>query len=473
LSTVRIGRQVNNAAEFWDGTVDDVRIYDHVLAEAEVLAAMEGGLGYPYALGPDPQDGVLLEATWVNLGWRAGDSAVSHDVYLGDNFDDVNDGAGDTFRGNLDLTTTSLIAGFTGYAFPDGLVPGTTYYWRIDEVNDADPNSPWKGDVWSFSIPPKTAYDPSVSDGAKFVTTDVELSWTAGFGAQLHTVYFGDDGDTVSNATDGAAQSDTIYTPGPLETDTTYYWRVDEFAAPLTHTGDVWSFTTLPNVPVGDPDLVGWWTLDEGDGTTAVDWSGHGNHGTLEGDPEWTDGYDAGALDLDGTGDYVNFGDTSTWPAGVSARSMCGWGKTNTVAGGWRWIAAYGSGATSQAMFLGINGDDLFGGGYGDDVRHDDFWQVGIWHHICLTYDGSTARLYADGVEVASEAKDWNLNLSLGHLGRQVNSAAEFWDGAGQQRSGILGWGHRRRARVQQGFDTRADCRSDAWQYEAGQQSRA
>jgi len=63
-------------------------------------------------------------------------------------------------------------------------------------------------------------------------------------------------------------------------------------------------------------------------------------------------------------------------------------------------------------------------------VRYDNFWQVGIWHHICLTYDGSTARLYADGVEVASEAKDWNLNLSLGHLGRQVNSAAEFWDGA-------------------------------------------
>ncbi|MHC4581677.1 MAG: hypothetical protein ACYS14_09480, partial [Planctomycetota bacterium] len=39
--------------------------------------------------------------------------------------------------------------------------------------------------------------------------------------------------------------------------------------------GDVWSFETLPIVEITEPDLVGWWTLDEGQGTTAVDWSGH------------------------------------------------------------------------------------------------------------------------------------------------------------------------------------------------------
>jgi len=26
-----------------------------------------------------------------------------------------------------------------------------TYYWRIDEINDANPNSPWTGNVWSFT----------------------------------------------------------------------------------------------------------------------------------------------------------------------------------------------------------------------------------------------------------------------------------------------------------------------------------
>jgi len=110
------------------------------------------------AYGPKPKDGVLYEDTWVSLGWSVGDYAVSHDVYLGDNFDDVNDGTAETFRGNQ--VTTFFVVGFPGFPYPDGLVPGTTYYWRIDEVNDTDPNSPWKGDVWSFSIPPRTAHNP-------------------------------------------------------------------------------------------------------------------------------------------------------------------------------------------------------------------------------------------------------------------------------------------------------------------------
>ncbi|MFH1716129.1 MAG: LamG domain-containing protein, partial [Planctomycetota bacterium] len=138
--------------------IDDVRLYNHAMTQAEILAAMAGGLKYPYALGPDPKDGAVLKDTWVILGWSPGDFAVSHDVYLGDNFDDVNNGTGDTFRGNQ--TSTMFTAGFPGFAYPDGLVPGTTYYWRIDEVNEAEPNSPWKGDIWSFSIPPKTAYNP-------------------------------------------------------------------------------------------------------------------------------------------------------------------------------------------------------------------------------------------------------------------------------------------------------------------------
>ena len=59
----------------------------------------------------------------------------------------------------------------------------------------------------------------------------------------------------------------------------------------------------------------------------------------------------------------------------------------------------------------------------------DGFWQIGVWHHICLTYDGTVARLYADGVEVASAAKMWNLVPSRARIGRQVNDIAEFWDG--------------------------------------------
>ncbi len=202
------------------------------------------------AKDPSPEDGALHPDTWVSLVWKAGDFAVSHDVYFGDNFNDVNDGTGDTFRGNQ--ASANYIVGFPGFAFPDGLVPGTTYYWRIDEVNDLDPNSPWRGNVWSFKVPPKTAYYPDPADGAEMVDPDADLSWTEGFGSKLHYVYFGDNFDDVNNATGGLPQGATTYTPGLLKLAKTYYWRVDEFDIIDTHKGDVWSFTT--EGAVGNPN---------------------------------------------------------------------------------------------------------------------------------------------------------------------------------------------------------------------------
>jgi len=237
------------SGQWFRGIIDDVQVYSHALTDAEIQSAMRGLEGYPYASSPSPADGALHSDTWVTLSWRPGDFAVSHDVYLGESFDDVNSGAAGTFRGNQ--TSTYYVAGFPGFAYPDGLIPGTTYYWRIDEVNTADPNSPWKGPVWSFSVPPKKAYNPVPANGTESVDVNIKLSWTAGFGAKLHTVYFGTNFDTVSSAAGGLPQGVTTYSPTGLKRAKTYYWRVDEFDGATTHKGDVWSFTTQG--AVGNP----------------------------------------------------------------------------------------------------------------------------------------------------------------------------------------------------------------------------
>jgi len=253
LTPVLIGARFTNnePSEFFNGVLDEVAIFNVALTEQQIRDVMYG-LSFPKASNPNPADGAFFEDTWVSLSWSPGDSAISHDVYLGENFDDVFDATHDSafYQGNQ--TSMFYMAGFPGFAYPDGLVPGTTYYWRIDEVNEAEPNSHWKGDVWSFSIPPKTAYNPDPADGAEVLDPDdVKINWTAGYGAILHTVFIGNDYDEVSNAVGGMMQNTTTYNAGTLEVEKVYYWRVNEFDAVETHKGNVWTFTT-PGA-VGNP----------------------------------------------------------------------------------------------------------------------------------------------------------------------------------------------------------------------------
>jgi len=86
-----------------------------------------------------PRDGLILE-------WTAGDFAASHDVYFGLSFEDVNVATHDSPEFKVNQAGTA-------YAL-DRLELGQTYYWRVDEVNDTEPNSPWKGSVWSFEVEP-------------------------------------------------------------------------------------------------------------------------------------------------------------------------------------------------------------------------------------------------------------------------------------------------------------------------------
>ncbi|MBC8469354.1 MAG: hypothetical protein H8D56_07770 [Planctomycetes bacterium] len=231
-----------------------------------VLVLSIAGNGWAGTSNPTPANGAVHTDTWANLGWEG--AGASFDVYFGDNLDNVKDGTGDTFQGNQ--TTKFYVVGFPGFAFPDGLVPGTTYYWRIDETQ-AD-GTIHTGSIWSFSIPAKIATNPNPPDGTEFVGLNAELSWKEGFGAKLHTVYIGTSFDEVNNATGGSNQAAKTFSPKSLEAEKVYYWRVDEFDAIETYKGDVWSFTTVgaagsPNpsngaVDVSQAQILNWTPAD-------------------------------------------------------------------------------------------------------------------------------------------------------------------------------------------------------------------
>ncbi|MHC4206210.1 MAG: PA14 domain-containing protein, partial [Planctomycetota bacterium] len=216
------------------------RVRDAGGANSMQIAEVELLMRLYKASAPSPADGEILEQTWVTLGWTAGYDAVSHDVYISDNLADVENSAPEAFAGNH--MVNFLIVGFPGNPFPDGLVPGTTYYWRIDEI-EADGETKHEGDIWSFTVPPYTAWKPSPPNNSQFIDPNADLSWNPGWGAKLHYVYFGDNFDDVNNATGATMQITTSYALDTLELGKTYYWRVDESDGRQTYTGDVWSFT--------------------------------------------------------------------------------------------------------------------------------------------------------------------------------------------------------------------------------------
>jgi parallel beta-helix repeat protein len=99
-----------------------------------------------------PADGASGVSTDVVLRWLRRPRADSYDVYLGTDFSNINNATTNSaeYMGSSDVNSYD----------PDLLDANGTYYWRIDEVNEGDPYSPWKGQVWSFTTR-KIVYIPT------------------------------------------------------------------------------------------------------------------------------------------------------------------------------------------------------------------------------------------------------------------------------------------------------------------------
>lgn len=98
----------------------------------------------------------------------------------------------------------------------------------------------------------------------------------------------------------------------------------------ITYTPPAVPRTSLSKPP-NNLGLLGYWSFNEGRGTIATDFSGNGRHGTLStsgsGVPAWVSGRRLGALDFDGTDDYVAVGN-----AGTSIKTVSFWIKADVTA---------------------------------------------------------------------------------------------------------------------------------------------
>jgi len=105
---------------------------------------------------PQPADGAADVEVGTALAWRRGREAVSHQVYLGTDPDAL------TLAGTVDVAM-----------FAPALEFGSTYYWQVDEVNEADAVTTWAGDLWSFST-----QEYALIDGFETYNDDVDAGTT-------------------------------------------------------------------------------------------------------------------------------------------------------------------------------------------------------------------------------------------------------------------------------------------------------
>jgi hypothetical protein len=202
-----------------------------------------------FAGSPSPADGAL-GVTVPMMEWVPGATAFWHNVYFGTD-------------PNPPLVTQLT---YPLYFHFDGLQPGVTYYWKVDEV-EIDTVTVHAGPVWKFTAQPFKAFRPAPADGATAQLPGLTLTWGLGLDADKQHVYFGNDLTAVTNrdaSVDQGLSTDPNFKTEALRASTTYYWAVDTVKADQTvEPGSVWSFTTA-DAGATNKILWEWWTGLEG-----------------------------------------------------------------------------------------------------------------------------------------------------------------------------------------------------------------
>ena len=128
----------------------------------------------------------------------------------------------------------------------------TVYYWRIDEQNSGGitPGPLWTFTTQVFVALPGLPTNPHPADSATGVTIYPDLTFTPGDGAASHELWVEED-EAFYRTWFG---TDTVIQDyGPLDTFTTYYWRIKEINSAGDTWGPVWSFTTGEFESAGAP----------------------------------------------------------------------------------------------------------------------------------------------------------------------------------------------------------------------------
>jgi len=271
---------------FFEGKLDDARIYNYALSGGQVLHLYNPELAWN-CFPPDRAQDVARD---VVLSWSPGVSATEHDVYFGVSYEEVEAASR---RNGPNYVLVSQGQAETSYTPSYELEPDQTYYWRIDE---SDGGEIWKGKVWSFRV----SYYMTVDDMEDYNDIDNRIyeTWADGYHNSVSgsTLGWPPDGPYVETENvklwpwpeqgiksmpyrydNSGLDGNPYYSEIEREYDIPQNWTVNDYRE-LT----LWFFGD----PDNDPETM-YVTLDDGEVSATVTYVGDGSDLTVARWHEW------------------------------------------------------------------------------------------------------------------------------------------------------------------------------------------
>ena len=238
-----------------------------------------------------------------------------------------------------------------------------------------------------------------------------------------HQIYFGSFTNGTGQFFQGSIDDARIYDYARTEEEI----RLDYNAGVATHLGP--SGKTCSEDPAGcmDYGLAGHWDMDEGSGSVINDKSGNNNHGTLANGPKWTKGKNGGALQFDGKDDYVQTNSNINISSG-NQWSVEFWIRPNIIA--WKNLA--GSNLGYHELSLRSNGSFMYrwlGGTESKEFAMAVSPSVNNWYHVVFVANASghenEINVYGNG---QSSITGWSTIPNGGGTGLDIRRIARSAD---------------------------------------------
>ena len=436
-AVTEIGSRGGGTQHFWNGSIDDLRIYDRALSASEVQSLYSAGIGTP----PPLFDFALSNSGNVSVvqGQSVSDTIIA--TLISSSTQNTNfsvSGLPQNATGTFSQTSCSPTCSTTLTISTLATTPVGNYTITVTAVG----GSVTRTTSFTLTVNAAPVFDFSLTNSGNISVTQGQSGQNT-ITATLVSAPTQNTSFSVSGLPSNTAAtfsqpscSPTCSTTLPLSTLAStpvgnHTITVTAVGGSVTRTT---SFTLTVNASVPPPPptsvgLVAHWTFDEGVGTIAGDSSGNGNTGILTNGPTWTTG---GALSLDGVNDWVNAG-TGASLNPSNAITISAWVNLRRLSAFQKIVARHN---TILKYAFGIDGTNKLvlqiNSGSTSAVFGNTALSANTWYHVVGTWDGSNMKLYLNGVsDAAPVAKTGTMasDSETVSIGARANGSQHFLNG--------------------------------------------